>query len=43
MNKIYVMGIDDNFIEHGSVKELQKLCKIDSHSLVLKAKEILNR
>ncbi|MDD2190961.1 MAG: 1-deoxy-D-xylulose-5-phosphate synthase [Bacteroidales bacterium] len=41
-NSIFRMGIKDEFIEHGSVSELQKLCKIDSHSLVSKVKEILS-
>jgi 1-deoxy-D-xylulose-5-phosphate synthase len=40
-NHIYVMGIEDNFVEHGSVEELQRLCKIDSHSLYVKVKNIL--
>lgn len=42
-NSIYRMGIEDRFIEHGSVTELQKLCEIDSHSLVLKVREILSK
>lgn len=42
-NNIYRMAIEDRFIEHGSLSELQKLCKIDSHSLVLKVKEILSK
>ncbi|MBP1646249.1 MAG: 1-deoxy-D-xylulose-5-phosphate synthase [Bacteroidetes bacterium] len=42
-NNIYRIAIEDKFIEHGSVTELQKLCKIDSHSLVLKIKEILSK
>ncbi|MDD3667540.1 MAG: transketolase C-terminal domain-containing protein, partial [Bacteroidales bacterium] len=42
-NNIYRMAIEDRFIEHGSLSELQKLCKIDSHSLVLKIKEILSK
>ena len=28
------IGIPDNFIEHGSVAELQKICGIDVDSLV---------
>ena len=32
-NDIRVLGIPDNFIEHGTVEELQKLCEIDSESL----------
>ena len=42
-NNIFVIGIKDNFVEHGSILELQKLCKLDSHSLVLKVKEILSK
>lgn len=33
-NKIEILGIPDIFIEHGSVNELQQLCKIDVKSLV---------
>ncbi|WP_026728560.1 1-deoxy-D-xylulose-5-phosphate synthase [Flavobacterium denitrificans] len=33
-NKIEILGIPDHFIEHGSVSELQHLCKIDVKSLV---------
>jgi 1-deoxy-D-xylulose-5-phosphate synthase len=32
-NKIKILGIPDNFIEHGTVDELQKICKIDVSSL----------
>ena len=42
-NSIFRMGIKDEFIEHGSVQELQKLCKIDSHSLVSRVKEVLSK
>jgi 1-deoxy-D-xylulose-5-phosphate synthase len=28
-----VIGIPDTFIEHGTVEELQKFCKIDVKSL----------
>lgn len=42
-NSIYRIGIEDRFIEHGSITELQKLCKIDSHSLALRVKEILSK
>ena len=31
---IKVLGIPDNFIEHGTVEELQKICKIDVKSLI---------
>jgi len=40
-NNIIRMGIKDKFIEHGSVKELQKLSEIDSQSLIQKVKEII--
>ncbi len=30
---IKILGIPDNFIEHGTVEELQKICKIDVKSL----------
>lgn len=33
-NKIEILGIPDIFIEHGTVNELQQLCKIDVKSLV---------
>lgn len=33
-NNIKVIGIPDNFIEHGTVNELQKICKIDVDSLI---------
>lgn len=33
-NNIKVIGIPDNFIEHGTVAELQKICKIDVESLI---------
>ncbi|HBK82192.1 MAG TPA: 1-deoxy-D-xylulose-5-phosphate synthase, partial [Flavobacterium sp.] len=32
-NKIVNLGIPDNFIEHGSVQELQQICKIDVQSI----------
>lgn len=32
-NPINILGIPDEFIEHGTVEELQKLCKIDVESL----------
>ena len=31
--KIEVLGIPDNFIEHGTINELQKMCKIDVDSI----------
>lgn len=33
-NTIKVLGVPDTFIEHGTVEELQKLCKIDVESLI---------
>ncbi|MBF4514829.1 1-deoxy-D-xylulose-5-phosphate synthase [Flavobacterium sp. ANB] len=33
-NKVLILGIPDVFIEHGTVSELQQLCKIDVKSLV---------
>ena len=33
-NRIEILGIPDIFIEHGTVNELQQLCKIDVKSLV---------
>ena len=33
-NTITVLGIPDNFIPHGSIEQLQKMCKIDVNSLV---------
>jgi 1-deoxy-D-xylulose-5-phosphate synthase len=32
-NDIKILGIPDQFIEHGTVEELQKICKIDSESI----------
>ena len=33
-NEIKILGIPDQFIEHGTVNQLQQLCKIDVKSLV---------
>ncbi|MDX6181416.1 1-deoxy-D-xylulose-5-phosphate synthase [Flavobacterium sp. Fl-77] len=33
-NKITILGIPDAFIEHGTVNQLQQLCKLDVKSLV---------
>ncbi|SEN45680.1 1-deoxy-D-xylulose-5-phosphate synthase [Flavobacterium sp. CF108] len=33
-NKIKILGIPDQFIEHGSVLQLQQLCEIDVKSLI---------
>jgi 1-deoxy-D-xylulose-5-phosphate synthase len=32
-NTIKTLGIPDDFIEHGTVEELQQICKIDVKSL----------
>lgn len=34
INKVIILGVPDVFIEHGTVLELQQLCKIDVKSLV---------
>lgn len=31
---VTILGIPDEFIEHGTIEELQKICKIDSDSIV---------
>lgn len=33
-NKVILLGIPDQFIEHGTVSQLQQLCKIDVKSLI---------
>ena len=33
VNEIFIKGIPDTFIEHGTVEELQQICKIDVKSL----------
>ncbi|MCY1451242.1 1-deoxy-D-xylulose-5-phosphate synthase [compost metagenome] len=33
-NSIEILGIPDEFIEHGTVNQLQQLCKIDVKSLI---------
>lgn len=33
INEVFIQGIPDNFIEHGTVEELQQMCKIDVKSL----------
>ena len=33
-NSITILGIPDEFIEHGTIAELQHFCKIDADSLV---------
>ncbi|KAB1156140.1 1-deoxy-D-xylulose-5-phosphate synthase [Flavobacterium luteum] len=38
--RIKTLGIPDEFIEHGTVEELQKFCKIDVKSLILLFGEI---
>ena len=39
-NRVKILGIPDNFIEHGTVEELQQICKIDVTSLVSVFKNI---
>jgi 1-deoxy-D-xylulose-5-phosphate synthase len=34
VNEIFIKGIPDNFIEHGTVEELHQICKIDATSLI---------
>ena len=33
VNEIFIQGIPDNFVESGTINELQQLCKIDVKSL----------
>ena len=37
---IYRMGIEDNFVEHGTIAELHSQCKIDKDSIIDKVLEI---
>jgi 1-deoxy-D-xylulose-5-phosphate synthase len=34
------VGIPDNFVEHGSVKELYHLCRMDEESIVAAMKSL---
>ncbi|MEY4012856.1 MAG: hypothetical protein RIT22_1980, partial [Bacteroidota bacterium] len=40
-SKIQLLGVQDEFIEHGTVLELQQICKMDVTSLELLFKELL--
>ncbi|MFV0249000.1 MAG: 1-deoxy-D-xylulose-5-phosphate synthase [Tenacibaculum sp.] len=40
--KIELLGIPDKFIQHGTVEELQKLCKIDTLSILKRLEELQN-
>ncbi|SDD83537.1 1-deoxy-D-xylulose-5-phosphate synthase [Pricia antarctica] len=41
-NKLVIMGIDDLFLEHGTVQELHRLAKIDAASLKTRIKILLD-
>jgi 1-deoxy-D-xylulose-5-phosphate synthase len=41
-NSIKILGVPDHFIEHGTVDELQKICKIDSESIAQLINQIQN-
>lgn len=41
-NKVFRMGIEDEFITHGTMKELHKLAKIDEESIYNKIVEVSN-
>uniref|UniRef100_UPI0035942A34 1-deoxy-D-xylulose-5-phosphate synthase n=1 Tax=Pricia sp. TaxID=2268138 RepID=UPI0035942A34 len=41
-NKLVIMGIDDVFLEHGTVEELHRLAKIDAASLKTRIKVLLD-
>ena len=38
--KVEILGIPDNFVEHGSVKELYHLCRMDEESIVAAMKSL---
>ncbi len=40
-NNLTVMGIEDEFVTHGTQKELHRLLEIDSEGIIAKVKEIL--
>lgn len=42
-SQVKVLGVPDRFIEHGTVKELYKLCGIDSEGIIRVAKNLLGR
>jgi 1-deoxy-D-xylulose-5-phosphate synthase len=41
-DKLIIMGIDDVFLEHGTVEELQSMAKIDASSLKNRIKILIN-
>lgn len=41
-NSLKRIGIPDNFVEHGSVPQLQKLCRMDSESIAEEAIKMMN-
>ncbi len=41
-NKLVIMGIDDVFLEHGTVEELHRLAKIDATSIKTRIKILLD-
>lgn len=42
-NSIKRIGIPDDFVEHGSVSQLQKLCGMDADSIVEEALKMINK
>jgi 1-deoxy-D-xylulose-5-phosphate synthase len=42
-NRIHILGIPDNFIEHGSIKQQHQSLKIDAGHLTMLFKSILQR
>ncbi|NNK19082.1 MAG: 1-deoxy-D-xylulose-5-phosphate synthase, partial [Maribacter sp.] len=41
-NPIKVLGIDDQFMEHGTIEELHKLAGIDAESIKIHINKIIN-
>lgn len=41
--KVARLGVPDNFIEHGTLSELYKLCGFDTQGIVAKVKELLKK
>lgn len=39
-NTVHRIGIDDEFVTHGQISELQQICKIDQESIFEKIKEV---
>jgi len=42
-NNLIIMGIEDEFVTHGTQKELHKLLKLDSQGIVEKVKIVLEK